>query len=231
VILNERKNAHTLREMSRYWAQCRDRMHRVPRQRPSRGDRGKDDSGDETKRVIATTSTQSMARQTIEPNKIEDAPRNEGRDIMHRLAVMICAGLIFTNGLLFTFAQSAQTVQQDLQGTWTATKAERDGKAADDLVGHRLSFTGNRFQIQSKDGKLLYAGNVSVQPSAKPAAIDFELTEGALKGKSWKGIFVIKDGSLTTCDNAPNPDRARPDAFEAKRGSGYVLITFQRTNP
>jgi uncharacterized protein (TIGR03067 family) len=42
-----------------------------------------------------------------------------------------------------------------LQGAWAATRAERDGKAADDVVGHRLSFTGNRFQIQSKDRKPL----------------------------------------------------------------------------
>jgi hypothetical protein len=40
-----------------------------------------------------------------------------------------------------------------VQGTWTATKAERDGQAVDDVVGHRLSFTGNRFQILSRDGK------------------------------------------------------------------------------
>ena len=70
-----------------------------------------------------------------------------------------------------------------MQGTWTATKAERDGQAADDVIGHRLSY-GNRFQIQSKEGKHLYAGIVRVDPSAKPAAIDFELTEGAIKGKA-----------------------------------------------
>ena len=40
--------------------------------------------------------------------------------------------------------------------------AERDGKAADDVVGHRLSFAGNRFEIQSRDGKPLYAGTVRV---------------------------------------------------------------------
>jgi uncharacterized protein (TIGR03067 family) len=57
-------------------------------------------------------------------------------------------------------------------------KAERNGKAADDVVGHRLSFTGNCFQIQSKDGKPLYGGTVHVEPGAKPAAIDFEQTEG-----------------------------------------------------
>ena len=45
------------------------------------------------------------------------------------------------------FAQQAEDNQKKLQGTWTSTKAERDGKAADDVVGHRLSLTGNRFQI------------------------------------------------------------------------------------
>ena len=79
---------------------------------------------------------------------------------MQRLISAICAGLILGAGLVLAFAQPADDAQQKLQGTWTATKAERDGKAADDVVGHRLSFTGNSFQILSKDGKPLYAGTV-----------------------------------------------------------------------
>jgi len=135
--------------------------------------------------------------------------------------------LILGIGLVFSFAQAAEQPQKKLQGTWTATKAERDGKAADDVVGHRLAFTGNRFQIRSKDGKPLYAGTIRVDPSAKPAAIDFEHTEGTLKGKAWKGIYALDGDTLTICDNAPNLDKGRPAAFEAKSGSGYVLITFK----
>ena len=150
---------------------------------------------------------------------------------MQRLISAICAGLILGTGLVLAFAQPADDAQQKLQGAWTATKAERDGNAADDVVGHRLSFTGNRFQIQSKDGKPLYAGTVRVDPSAKPAAIDFEHTEGALKGKVWKGIYALDGDTLTTCDNAPNQDKGRPAAFEAQRGSGYVLISFKRAEP
>jgi len=116
-------------------------------------------------------------------------------------------------------------------GTWTATKAERDGKAADDVVGHRLSFNGNRFQILSKDGKPLYEGSVRVNPSAKPWAIDFDHTEEALKGKTWKGIYVLDGDTLTICDNAPNLDVGRPSSFETKSGSGYELITFKRAPP
>ena len=97
--------------------------------------------------------------------------------------------------------------------------------------GHRLSFTGNRFQIQSKDGKPLYAGTVRVDASAKPAAIDFDHTEGVLKGKMWKGIYRLDGDTLTTCDNGPNPDERRPTAFEAKKGSGYILITFKGAKP
>ena len=147
---------------------------------------------------------------------------------MHRLILAICL-LILGTWFVLSFAQAAEKAQKNLQGSWTATKAERDGKAADDVVGNRLSITGNRFRIQSKDGKPLYAGSVRVDPSAKPAAIDFEHTEGELKGKTWKGIYALDGETLTTCDNAPNLDKGRPVAFEAKSGSGYVLITFKRS--
>jgi uncharacterized protein (TIGR03067 family) len=149
---------------------------------------------------------------------------------MQRLTSAICS-LILGTGLVFALAQAAEDAQKKLQGAWTATKAERDGKAADDVVGNRLSFTGNRFQILSKDGKPLYVGTFRVDQNTKPPAIDFGHTEGALKGKAWKGIYTLDGDTLTICDNAPNLDKGRPAAFEAKSGSGYVLITFKRANP
>ena len=149
---------------------------------------------------------------------------------MHRLTPMMCL-LILGTGLVPAFAQPAEEARKKLQGTWTATKAERDGKAAADLVGHRLSFTGNRFRIQSNDGKPLYAGTFRVSARTKPATIDFEHTKGALKGKVWKGIYALDGDTLTTCDNAPNLDKGRPAAFEAKTGAGHVVITFKRAKP
>ena len=147
---------------------------------------------------------------------------------MHRLISAIC-GLLLGTGLVL--AQPAGDAQTRLQGSWMATKAERDGKAADDVVGHRLSFTGNRFQIVAKDGKPLYTGTVRLDPGAKPAAIDFDHTEGTLKGKAWKGIYALDGDTLRVCDNAPNLDASRPVAFEAKSGSGYVFVTFERAKP
>jgi uncharacterized protein (TIGR03067 family) len=150
--------------------------------------------------------------------------------MMHRLTSAMC-WLILGTGLVLAFAQPAEDAQKTLQGTWTATQAERDGTAAHDVVGHQLSLTGNRFQIQSEDGKPLYAGTVRVDPSAQPAAIDFAHTEGALQGKAWQGIYALDGDMLTVCDNAPNLDKGRPAAFAAPSGSGYVLITFKRAKP
>jgi uncharacterized protein (TIGR03067 family) len=69
---------------------------------------------------------------------------------------------------------------------------------------------------------------VRVDSSTKPATMDFQHTEGALKGKQWKGIYALDGDMLTTCDNAPDLDKGRPAAFEANTGSGHILITFQR---
>ena len=146
---------------------------------------------------------------------------------MPRLGSALCR-LVFGIGLVLASALPGGAAEMDLQGTWTATKAERDGMAAEDVVGHRLSFAGDRFELVSKDGAPLYAGTVRVDASAAPAAIDFEHAEGALKGKAWKGIFRLDGDALTICDNAPDMEKGRPAAFEAGSGSGYVCVTFER---
>jgi len=144
---------------------------------------------------------------------------------MHRLTSAACWLAL---GTALAFGRPTDEPAKPLQGTWAATKAERDGKAAKDVVGHRLSFTGNRFKITSKDGKALYEGTFKLLPNTKPAAIDFVHTKGDLKGKAWKGIYALDGDTLTTCDNAPDLAKGRPAAFTAKAESGHVVITFKR---
>jgi len=114
-----------------------------------------------------------------------------------------------------------------LQGTWLATAAERDGKAADDVKGHVLTFKGDKFVIKLKD-KVLFEGTFSIDAGKKPATIDFKHTDGKLKGKTWKGIYQVDGDALKTCDNAPDLDKDRPTEFKAPAKSGYVAITFKR---
>jgi uncharacterized protein (TIGR03067 family) len=149
---------------------------------------------------------------------------------MRRLVSAMCS-FIVGSALVLACAQLATAADKELEGTWSATKAERDGRPAADVVGHRLLFSGDRFEIQSKDKKSLYSGTFRVDASAKPTAIDFEHAEGGLKGKTWKGIYVLDGETLTICDNAENLDAARPSKFAANSGSGYVLVTFNRAKP
>lgn len=142
--------------------------------------------------------------------------------------VPVVTWLMLGIGLVPASGQVAEKAMDQLQGTWRATRAERDGRPAADVVGHRLTVAGDHFQIRSGEGKSLYAGSVRLDPKAGPAAIDFHHTEGTLRGKTWKGVYALDGDTLTVCDNAADLDRARPAAFEARSGSGYVLITFRR---
>jgi uncharacterized protein (TIGR03067 family) len=144
---------------------------------------------------------------------------------MRRLTTMM---LIVGTWLVPDCADAIEEAAKDLQGNWTASKAERDGEAADDVVGHRLAFSGDHFKIQDKAGKLLFSGSVSLEPSAVPASIDFVHLEGEAKGEVWKGIYALDGDMLKICDNGPDPEKDRPTAFEAKKGSGHVFITFKR---
>jgi uncharacterized protein (TIGR03067 family) len=139
--------------------------------------------------------------------------------------------LLLGTGLAPAFSYAAREDQTKLQGTWTTTRAVREGKPADDIVGNRLSMTGNRFEIRTKDGKILYGGTFSADPTTKPATFDFEHTKGILKGTKWKGIFALDGDTLTTCDNGPDPNASRPVALQAKAGSGHILIIFKRVKP
>ena len=56
---------------------------------------------------------------------------------MHRLTSAIC-WLSSGPGSCLPSRSRPRTPRSTLQGTWTATQAERDGNAADDVVGHRL---------------------------------------------------------------------------------------------
>ena len=76
---------------------------------------------------------------------------------------MFC--LILGNAFVPVFAQPNKATAKMLEGTWTAIKAERDGKSAADVLGHRLFFTGNRFQIFSKDARVVYEGTFRADPA------------------------------------------------------------------
>lgn len=132
--------------------------------------------------------------------------------------------------VLAALAPAAALADPDLAGTWHAVEAERDGAPAPDVLGHRLTFDGDRFAIVASDGAPLYGGSWQADPAASPAAIDFVNDTGEAAGVTWLGAYGRDGARLTIVDNAPDPSRPRPPDLSAPAGSGYVLVRFDRAD-
>ena len=123
------------------------------------------------------------------------------------------------------WAADPATERATLQGTWRAVAAERNGAPAPELVGHELTFAGDRFRI-TRDGRPLYGGTYRIDPSAQPSRTDFDQHETAELRGTWKGIYRLGDGRLEIVDNAPDMGKPAPVQFATGPGSGYLLVRF-----
>jgi uncharacterized protein (TIGR03067 family) len=117
-----------------------------------------------------------------------------------------------------TVAGPAMAQEGDVSGSWVAVQAEREGEAAQDLVGHELVFEGNRFVI-GQAGQALYAGTYALDPVSDPPSIDFQHEAGQLVGTTWEGIYELNVNRLVICDDAVDPDTGRPGDFSTSSGS------------
>lgn len=126
-----------------------------------------------------------------------------------------------------TLLTSEARAESQLQGTWLAESAKEAGVETPEIIGHRLSFNGDRFRI-TKDGKLLYGGTFTVDPSANPSSISFEQNETQSLAGVWRGIYALTGDTLTVCDNAPDRSMPRPTGFAECIAPGYVVVRFKR---
>jgi uncharacterized protein (TIGR03067 family) len=117
------------------------------------------------------------------------------------------------------------TEGERLEGAWRAVAAERNGAPAPDLIGHVLTFQGERFRITGNGG-LLFGGTFTAEPAAQPARITFQQTEGPTLRGTWRGIYRFVEGRLEIVDNAPDMNAPPPSTFSA--GPGYVMLRFVR---
>jgi uncharacterized protein (TIGR03067 family) len=115
----------------------------------------------------------------------------------------------------------------NLQGKWTAIRAERDGRAAAEIAGHVLEIEDRKFSIW-ENGVTIFGGTLWFDEFASPCAIDFRHTGYTSAGKTWLGIYWIDGDTLTICDNAGDMERSRPTSFDTEANSGLVMVVFKR---
>ncbi len=139
------------------------------------------------------------------------------------VAVIIAAGWFYC-------AEPTEAAKKDmaaLEGEWTMVSGERNGEAIpEDFVktGKRVSKDGET-TVTFGDNVLMRA-KYTLDPSKKPKAIDYEITEGMNKGKKALGIYEIDGDTVKFC--FAGPDMERPTDFSAKADSGRVLSVWKK---
>jgi len=113
-----------------------------------------------------------------------------------------------------------------LQGTWDLIYFERDGKEVKLQKDTKAINTGDKFVVKRGD-EVIASGTMKLDPSKKPKASETTYTEGADKGKTFKGIYQIEGDTVKFC-RAGSPDDDRPTEFKTKPGSGQFAAVYKR---
>ena len=112
-----------------------------------------------------------------------------------------------------------------LQGTWIPTKAELGGvgMGSDTLKIITLKIDNGKYEVTAET---LDKGTYTINPDAKPKALDITGVEGPNAGKKILAIYEFKGDTLRVCYNlGPGP---RPTEFQSPAGSAYFLATYKR---
>jgi uncharacterized protein (TIGR03067 family) len=142
------------------------------------------------------------------------------RPIVSLTAVLI---LVCTSGA----QDAAKKEMRQLEGEWFMVSGEANGQAMpQELVktGKRLAKDGET--TISMGGQVYFKAKFRIDPTKKPKAIDYTMTQGPTKGKTHLGIYELAGDTVKFCFAAPGGDR--PTDFTAKEGSQRTLSVWKR---
>jgi uncharacterized protein (TIGR03067 family) len=113
-----------------------------------------------------------------------------------------------------------------VQGTWLPASAELGGNAYPDEVRKTIKLTikGDTYLVTV--GKNPDRGNIKLDSSAKPKALDVTGTEGPNKGKKIPAIYELDGDTWKICYDLSG--KARPSEFKTTQGSQQFLVTYKR---
>ncbi len=114
-----------------------------------------------------------------------------------------------------------------LEGEWSMVSGEANGMSLPKETvksGKRVAKDGETTITISE--QVYFKAKFSIDPTKKPRAIDYTMTEGPTKGKTHLGIYELDGDTVKFCFAAPGKDR--PPDFTAKEGSEQTLSVWKR---
>jgi uncharacterized protein (TIGR03067 family) len=142
-----------------------------------------------------------------------------------RVSVSIIAVLALVGAAA---AQDAiQKEMAQLEGSWSMVSGEANGMSMPKEIvtsGKRIAKDGET--TITIGGQVYFKAKFSIDPTKKPKAIDYTMTEGPTKGKTHLGIYELDGDTVKFCFAAPGKDR--PTDFTAKEDSQRTLSVWKR---
>ena len=114
------------------------------------------------------------------------------------------------------------------EGTWQLVSEVMDGKEqpADYVKRIRGIFDDKGHWKVEDGGKVIFTGDMTVDPDKNPKAADSTLTnEGEHKGKIVRAIYELDGDTLKQCWAV---ERERPRAFDSKPNPGINYSVYKR---
>jgi uncharacterized protein (TIGR03067 family) len=142
---------------------------------------------------------------------------------MYRNILIVCVAAV--SSAVSSEGDAAKGELEKMKGNWTLVSTEGSGKkrTAADFKEFSRKVTGNTYAvtIETEEGvQTIGIKILKLDPSKSPKAIDVEMTDGAAKGKTFRGIYKFEDDTQVIC--LAVPDKDRPAKFDPKEGTVTV---------
>lgn len=125
-------------------------------------------------------------------------------------------------------AQAIAADRAKIHGAWRISSLVISGDEADQSAARKLVVVNGDDGTWTllAEGKHVVRGTSEIDPTKRPKTLDFTPTEGDSKGQLFLGIYELGETHRRMCF-AP-AGKERPQEFSSPRGSGLILLTFDR---
>lgn len=131
---------------------------------------------------------------------------------------------------LFVMAVSAQDRAADewrkLQGAWTVTAGEQNGRPNDAIKSGTLTIADRAFTLRTAAGNE-FTGELRINVAATPLQLDFIHANGAV----WEGIYSVTGDAFRLNYVEAGARSARPKIFATSADTAGSIVVMRRTAP
>jgi uncharacterized protein (TIGR03067 family) len=142
-------------------------------------------------------------------------------------ALLIGFAIVAVTSVLAAENQAIKKDLAALQGEWSMVSGSADGQQMPDEMRKQMKRVCKGDETTTTMGERVFLkAKITIDPSKKPKSIDYQMTDGATKGKTQLGIYEVDGDTFKACFSAPGDPR--PTDFTTKPGDRRTSSTWKR---